>query len=189
MFASIMQLRIAKGRQDERCSHGRPDPDPDEMEALLRKLSTQKGEATNNSESLGQLINLLGSSGVTLERSAIIPFALRREREAALKRSLFSAMLSLFVGVTIWEAKEPCMPLVAALFTVVTISLASVLQFISMISNNKPAFEVVALLSLNWFILGTLSYLVFPRVARISVPPSITFAHHVIRLFGGSTPS
>ncbi|URE18980.1 2OG-Fe(II) oxygenase superfamily [Musa troglodytarum] len=55
-------------------------------------------------------------------------------------------------GMIIWEAEDPCVPLVAALFTVVGISLGSVLEFFSAI-RNRPASDAVALLSINWFIL------------------------------------
>ncbi|KAK6129826.1 hypothetical protein DH2020_036412 [Rehmannia glutinosa] len=44
-------------------------------------------------------------------------------RDVALSRTLFSAILSLAVGLVVWEADDPCMPLVVALFTVVTMSL------------------------------------------------------------------
>ncbi|PWA41733.1 hypothetical protein CTI12_AA551260 [Artemisia annua] len=90
-------------------------------------------------------------------------------REVAFSQSLFSAVLSLLVGMIIWEAQDPCMPLVTALFMVVGMSLRSVVQFFSTI-KNKPASDTVALLSLNWFILGTLTYPTLPRVARFTVP-------------------
>lgn len=89
-----------------------------------------------------------------------------RRRELALSRSLFSAILSLVVGMIVWEAEDPCLPLVIALFTVVAMSLTSVVQFFATI-NNKPASDAVALLSFNWFILGTLAYPTLPRVARV----------------------
>lgn len=89
-----------------------------------------------------------------------------QRRETALSRSLFSAVLSLVVGTTVWTADDPCVPLVVALFTVVAISLRSVFQFFSTI-NNHPAIEAVALLSFNWFILGTLSYPTLPKVAHM----------------------
>ena len=91
---------------------------------------------------------------------------LDHRRDVALSQSLFSAILSLVVGVTVWQAEGPCMPLVLALFTVVGMSLKSVVQFFSTI-KNKPACDAVALLSFNWFILGTLTYPTLPRVAPI----------------------
>ncbi|XP_019445106.1 PREDICTED: uncharacterized protein LOC109348940 isoform X1 [Lupinus angustifolius] len=91
---------------------------------------------------------------------------LDQRRDIALSQSLFSAIMSLIVGMTIWEAEDPCMPLVVALFAVVGMSLKSVVQFFSTI-KNKPASDAVALLSFNWFILGTLTYPSLPRVARI----------------------
>ncbi|KAJ0779701.1 hypothetical protein HanPI659440_Chr06g0229421 [Helianthus annuus] len=92
-----------------------------------------------------------------------------QRREVAVSQSLFSAMLSLLVGMVIWEAQDPCMPLVTALFMVVGMSLKSVVQLFSTI-KNKPASDAVALLSLNWFILGTLTYPTLPNVARLTAP-------------------
>ncbi|PRQ19252.1 hypothetical protein RchiOBHm_Chr7g0215151 [Rosa chinensis] len=89
-----------------------------------------------------------------------------QRRVIAMKQSLFSAVLSLLVGVIIWQAEDPCMPLVVALFTVVGMSLKSVVEFFSTI-KNRPASDAVALLSFNWFILGTLTYPTLPRVAHM----------------------
>ncbi|KAE9613221.1 hypothetical protein Lalb_Chr05g0215221 [Lupinus albus] len=94
---------------------------------------------------------------------------LDQRRDIAFSQSLFSAIMSLIVGVTIWEAEDPCMPLVVALFAVVGMSLKSVVQFFSTI-KNKPASDAVALLSFNWFILGTLTYPSLPRVAHMLAP-------------------
>lgn len=94
---------------------------------------------------------------------------LNQRRQVALSQSLFSAFLSLLVGMIIWQAKDPCMPLVLALFTVVGLSLHSVVQFFSTI-KNRPAADAVALLSVNWFILGTLSYPTLPKVAHMLFP-------------------
>lgn len=92
-----------------------------------------------------------------------------QKREFAISQSVFSSMLSLLVGMVIWEAQEPCMPLVTALFMVVGMSLKSVVQFFSTI-KNKPASDAVALLSLNWFILGALTYPTLPKFAHLSAP-------------------
>ncbi|KAL5708931.1 hypothetical protein ACHQM5_019674 [Ranunculus cassubicifolius] len=94
--------------------------------------------------------------------------ALFEHREEAISRSLFSAILSLVVGMTIWEADDPCMPLVVALLIVVSMSLRSVFQFFSTI-KNRPASDAVALLSFNWFVLGTLMYPMLPIIARVLV--------------------
>ncbi|KAA8521055.1 hypothetical protein F0562_011792 [Nyssa sinensis] len=100
--------------------------------------------------------------------------------------SLFSAVLSLLVGMIIWEAEDPCMPLVVALFTVVGISLKSVVRFFSTI-KNKPASDAVALLSFNWFILGTLTYPTLPRVARMLTPPAKRFLERSVFWLGISS--
>ncbi|KAI4327911.1 hypothetical protein L6164_020320 [Bauhinia variegata] len=94
---------------------------------------------------------------------------LDHRRDVALSQSLFSVVLSLVVGVIVWKAEDPCMPLVVALFIVVGMSLKSVVQFFSTI-KNKPASDAVSLLSLNWFLLGTLTYPTLPRVARMMAP-------------------
>ncbi|XP_010942993.1 uncharacterized protein [Elaeis guineensis] len=112
--------------------------------------------------------------------------SLERQRVVALYRSLFSAILSLLVGMIIWEAEDPCLPLVAALFTVVGMSLNSVVRFFSTI-KNKPASDAVALLSLNWFILGALTYPTLPSVARMLAPQAIKFADQVVSWLGYSS--
>lgn len=106
---------------------------------------------------------------------------LERQRFVALHRSLFSAILSLLVGMIIWEAEDPCLPLVAALFTVVGMSMNSVVQFFSTM-KNKPASDAVALLSLNWFMLGALTYPTLPRASHILAPPraTIRFADRIV---------
>ncbi|VFQ62481.1 unnamed protein product [Cuscuta campestris] len=93
----------------------------------------------------------------------------QRIRKAALMRSLFSAALSVVVGTTVWAAEDPCVPLVGALFAVAAMSLSSVVRFLLAIKNN-PASEAVALLSFNWFVLGTLSYPALPKVALFLSP-------------------
>lgn len=90
-------------------------------------------------------------------------------REVAVSQSLFSTILSVLVGMVVWEAGEPCMPLIAALFMVVGMSLKSVVGFFSTI-ENKPSSDAVALLSLNWFILGTLTYPTLPTLVRLLLP-------------------
>ncbi|URE18981.1 2OG-Fe(II) oxygenase superfamily [Musa troglodytarum] len=109
--------------------------------------------------------------------------ALRQQRVVVLSRSLFSAFLSLLVGMIIWEAEDPCVPLVAALFTVVGISLGSVLEFFSAI-RNRPASDAVALLSINWFILGTLSSRTLPVIAHMLAPSAIRIAVQLVGWLG-----
>ncbi|CAI9094940.1 OLC1v1030778C1 [Oldenlandia corymbosa var. corymbosa] len=116
------------------------------------------------------------------------PFSLdviEQWRGVALSRSFFSAILSLSVGIIAWKAKDPCMPLVAALFGVVIISLGSVLRFFSSV-QVKPGNETVALLSLNWFILGILTYPTLPRVADELAPLLHKAAEETVKWwFGG----
>ncbi|KAK1307129.1 hypothetical protein QJS10_CPA10g01266 [Acorus calamus] len=97
--------------------------------------------------------------------------ALVEHRVVALRQSLFSARLSLLVGMIVWEAENSCMPLIMALFIVVGMSLNGVIRFFSLI-KNKSASDAVSLLSFNWFILGTLTYPTLPTVAHLLAPPS-----------------
>lgn len=130
------------------------------------KTQGNKKERSTSMNTVGlvdPLTPLIFSSNVNLDA------ALDQRREVAFFQSLFSALLSLLVGLIIWEAKDPCMPLVLALFTVVGLSLRSVVQFFSTI-RNRPASDAVALLSFNWFILGTLSYPTLPKVAHMLSP-------------------
>ncbi|KAK4422436.1 hypothetical protein Salat_1825900 [Sesamum alatum] len=90
---------------------------------------------------------------------------LAEQRVVAISRSLFSAALSLVVGIVVWEAQDPCTPLVVALFSVVTLSLMSVVQLLPLV--ERPASEAVALLSFNWFLLGMLASPMLPRIGRI----------------------
>ncbi|CAI0375504.1 unnamed protein product [Linum tenue] len=91
---------------------------------------------------------------------------LMEQRDMAVSQSVLSAVLSLTVGMIVWEGKDTVMPLVVALYTVVGMSMRNVLKFFSTI-RNKPAYDAVALLSFNCFILGTLTYPTLPKVVRI----------------------
>lgn len=119
------------------------------------------------------------STPQTFSRNPIVETSLEQRRVVALYRSLFSSILSLLVAMIIWESEDPCMPLVAALFIVVGMSMGSVVQFFSTI-KNKPASDAVALLSINWFILGTLTSPSLPRVARMLAPHVVRLADPVI---------
>ncbi|KAJ1694285.1 hypothetical protein LUZ63_010983 [Rhynchospora breviuscula] len=102
----------------------------------------------------------------------------RGRRVEALYRSLFSSVLSLVVGMVVWEARNPCSPLVVALFTVVGMSLHSVVLFFSTI-KNKPASDAIALLCLNCFILGTLSSPTLPRLPYFLAQRAAELAHRI----------
>lgn len=110
---------------------------------------------------------------------------LDHRRDVALSQSLFSAILSVLVGTVIWKAEDPCMPLVVALFSVVGVSLKSVVQFFSTI-KNKPASDAVALLSFSWFILGTLTYPTLPKAVRMFGPAIFKISNQVVRSLGFS---
>ncbi|KAL5864203.1 hypothetical protein ACOSQ3_001717 [Xanthoceras sorbifolium] len=163
---------------------------------IFQDLMIQKGTWEGESKSDTELLNFLktGFASGTIHHIApdIVPRnvetngVLDQRRGVAFSQSLFSALLSLLVGMIIWEAEDPCMPLVVALFTVVGMSLKSVVQFFSTI-RNKPASDAVALLSFNWFILGTLTYPTLPRVARMLSPLALRFVDQTMSWIGFSS--
>ncbi|KAK4364808.1 hypothetical protein RND71_016166 [Anisodus tanguticus] len=108
---------------------------------------------------------------------------LHQRRDLAVSQTLFSAILSLLVGMIVWKAEDACMPLVLALFTVVGMSLWSVVQFFSTI-KNRPASDAVALLSFNWFLLGTLTYPTLPRITPVFAPVLCTLSDRTVELLG-----
>lgn len=156
---------------------------------ILPELMMHQNTWGDKSKTTSELLKLLkpesGPSGPihlvgrNLETSEVFD----QRRGTAVTQSLFSALLSILVGMIIWEAEDPCMPLVVALFTVVGMSLKSVVQFFSTI-KNKPASDAVALLSLNWFILGTLTYPTLPIVTRILVPVALRIVERGVRFIG-----
>ncbi|XP_062231797.1 uncharacterized protein LOC133929159 isoform X2 [Phragmites australis] len=76
----------------------------------------------------------------------------------ARRRSLFSLGMSLAVGAAVWSADAPCLPLLAGLFAVVGVSMRSVSRSCAALRRSGPAVgDAVALLSLNWFLLGVLT--------------------------------
>ncbi|PIA31171.1 hypothetical protein AQUCO_05200046v1 [Aquilegia coerulea] len=113
----------------------------------------------------------------------VVDEAFNQHRKLAFSQSIFSAVLSLFVGMVIWKAKDPCMPLVMALFIVVGISFNSVIQFFSSV-RNKLASDAVALLSFNSFILGMLTYPTLPLVTNVLVPLVLSLADGMLSRLG-----
>ncbi|CAN1804994.1 hypothetical protein LINPERHAP1_LOCUS24102 [Linum perenne] len=124
------------------------------------KLTQGEQQAKLKSESLSSSANRSTSHCSNMDE-------VLEQRDVAFWQSVLSAMLSLTVGMIIYEAKDAnCMPLVVALYTVVGMSMKNVVKFFSTI-DNKPASDAVALLSFNCFILGTLTYPTLPKVVRI----------------------
>lgn len=108
---------------------------------------------------------------------------LHQRRDLAVSQTIFSAILSLLVGTIIWKAEDSCMPLVLALFAVVGMSMWSVVQFLSSI-KNRPTSDAVALLSFNWFLLGTLTYPTLPRITPVFAPVLWTLSDRTMELLG-----
>lgn len=120
----------------------------------------------------------------SINKRAVVNHTLRYEGwEAAILSSIFSVFLTLLVGTISWQAQDPCVPLVVAVFMVVCMSLKTVAQFLLSIYKG-PGFDAVALLSFNWFILGTLAYPVLPKIAAIVAPFGAKFGHWVLRVIG-----
>lgn len=156
--------------------------------AFFRELLMHQDSWEGDGKSIDSLLNVLSSTSPDCFISPDMEMnrALAQQREVALKRSLFSLVLSFMVGMTIWEAGDLCVPLVMALFAVVGMSLVSGVQLFSTI-KNKPASDAVALLSLNWFILGVLSYPTLPRFTRILVTTIVSMLDRTIRWLGASS--
>ncbi|KAK9218615.1 hypothetical protein WN943_007252 [Citrus x changshan-huyou] len=152
---------------------------------ILRDMMKHKDTCENENKSNAELLTHLGTGLApgTIPRNLDMNEVYNQRKAVAISQSLFSAVLSLLVGMTIWEAQDPCMPLVVALFTVVGMSLRSVIQLFSTI-KNKPASDAVALLSFNWFILGTLTYPTLPKVARVLAPWALRFICRTMNWFG-----
>ncbi|XP_040376147.1 uncharacterized protein LOC102718984 [Oryza brachyantha] len=127
------------------------------------------------------------SGGVAPEE----PYTLqmRRGKAVARRRSLFSLGMSAAVGAVVWTADAPCLPLLAGLFAMVGMSMCSVARFsrsaAALRRGGRPApDDAVALLSLNWFLLGVLTspmlpgaaHAVFPRAARLVGPAVAWFS-------------
>ncbi|XP_075641103.1 uncharacterized protein LOC142612824 isoform X2 [Castanea sativa] len=158
---------------------------------FLQDLTMPKDAWGDESKRKTDIINLLKTRSKFSEiiaRHSDANEVLDQCREVALSQSLFSAVLSLLVGMIVWEAEDPCMPLVVALFTVVGMSLKSVVQFFFTI-KNKPASDAVALLSFNLFILGMLTYPALPRVATLLAPLALRFVDQTVSWFWSLIPT
>ncbi|KAG8053863.1 hypothetical protein GUJ93_ZPchr0001g32129 [Zizania palustris] len=94
----------------------------------------------------------------------------RREKTLARRRSLFSLGMSLAVGAVAWTADAPCLPLLAGLFAMVTMSMCSVARFLCAALRSRPASDAIALLSLNCFLLGVLTSPMLPAAVRLVGP-------------------
>lgn len=158
---------------------------------FLQDLTMPKDTWGDESKRKTDIINFLktrSKSSEIIARHSDTNEVLDQRREVALSQSLFSAVLSLLVGMIVWEAGDPCMPLLVALFTVVGMSLKSVVQFFFTI-KNKPASDAVALLSFNLFILGMLTYPALPRVATLLAPLALRFVDQTVSWFWSRIPT
>ncbi|KAH7422496.1 hypothetical protein KP509_12G011100 [Ceratopteris richardii] len=121
---------------------------------------------------------------VSVNGSTYITDGLKHETwEVAISSSIFSIFLTIVVGTIVWQSQDPCIPLVMAVFMVVCMSLKTVAQFLLSI-HKGPGFDAVALLSFNWFILGTLVHPVLPMIAQFLVPVMAKFGQWLLRVMG-----
>lgn len=144
----------------------------EELDPFLESRMTSSGDFSFPSDSFA-------------EKQKAKPEIIYEWKGVALVQSTFSAFLSLLVGMIAWEAQDPCIPLVIALFIVVGISLKSVVQYFSRI-QNRPGSDAIALLSFNWFILGTLASPTLPNIARSLIPLVSGIGCRLARWFGFS---
>jgi len=112
-----------------------------------------------------------------------VPLFAESEKGAAFVSSIFSAFLSTLVAMVACEAKEACTPLVVALFTVVGVSLANVVRFFSKLQSHQ-GFIAVALLSLNWFVLGTLAHPALPYLGQMGSGVVYVLGGRLFRFLG-----
>ncbi|XP_057479506.1 uncharacterized protein LOC130766823 isoform X2 [Actinidia eriantha] len=165
-----------------------------ESSIILQDLLMQKDVWADESISKTELLDFMraafegmGASHAVgpgvISRNLDVDEVLKLQREVAVLQSLFSAVLSFVVGMVIWEAEDPCTPLVVALFIVVAVSLKSVVQFFSTI-KNKPASNAVALLSFNCCIRGAVSYPTLPRIAHMLTPMALSFSKWTVSWIG-----
>jgi len=111
------------------------------------------------------------------------PLIVDADQGVAFISSVFSALLSTLVAMIAWEAKDPCTPLVVALFTVVGMSLANVVRFFNKIQSHQGLLAV-ALLSLNWFMLGTLAHPALPYLGHMWTSVLWIIGHRFVRIIG-----
>lgn len=90
----------------------------------------------------------------------------RQAKAVARRRSLFSLAMSLAVGGVAWSADAPCLPLLAGLFAVVRVSMRIVSWWCAALRRGGLTANAMALLSLNWFLLGVLTSPMLPGIAH-----------------------
>lgn len=112
----------------------------------------------------------------------------RQGKAVARRRSLFSLGMSLAVGAIVWSSDAPCLPLLTGLFAVVGMSMCSVARFFRSALRSRPASDAVALLSLNWFLLGVLTSPMLPGLARAVLPRAARLVGPALAWFAAAAP-
>ncbi|MCD7469408.1 hypothetical protein HAX54_008453 [Datura stramonium] len=186
-------LSDQKGHFDSQVTQGYSDAIPFWRSSGTQSVAIdQEGMQEDNSKSGSTNHDFMGARSCKDVKQQYAPTTsedldtsdvLHQRRDLAVSQTLFSAILSLIVGTIAWKAEDACMPLVLALFAVVGMSLWSVVQFFSTI-KNRPASDAVALLSFNWFLLGTLTYPTLPRITPVFAPVLGTLSDRAVELLG-----
>ncbi|KAI5022086.1 hypothetical protein ZWY2020_058816 [Hordeum vulgare] len=103
--------------------------------------------------------------------------------------------MSLAVGGIAWSVDKPCL-LLAGLVAVVAMSTCSMSRLLRVPADRRglppasAAFDdAVALLSLNRFLLGVLTYPMLPGVARAVVPRAARLAGYAIAWVAAALPA
>uniref|UniRef100_A0A0E0JSY5 Uncharacterized protein n=1 Tax=Oryza punctata TaxID=4537 RepID=A0A0E0JSY5_ORYPU len=140
------------------------------MEEILDEMEEEHDDAFARITLLETQEEECGGGGVaaevTTEEEESVQ--MRRGKAVARRRSLISLGMSAAVGAVVWAADAPCLPLLAGLFATVGVSMCSVARFFFLresaaLRGGRPASsDAVALLSLNWFLLGVLTSPMLP---------------------------
>ncbi|KAK3166568.1 hypothetical protein QOZ80_1AG0047450 [Eleusine coracana subsp. coracana] len=133
----------------------------DGKKQLKRSRAQEEEEDGREEDEALTKLNFLTTTPAEAEAEAASPSIM--SEAVARRRSLFSLGMSLAVGAVAWSADAPCLPLLAGLFAVVGVSMRSC-------GALRRGGDAVALLSLNWFLLGVLTSPMLPGVARAVVP-------------------
>ncbi len=91
--------------------------------------------------------------------------------------------MSSYSIVWLFPAQDPCAPLRNALLMVVALSLANVVKFFTKVESRQGIYAV-ALISLNFFMLGTLAYPSLPYVGRFASVVLWSIGGRTLKLFG-----
>ncbi|CAO1941027.1 unnamed protein product [Urochloa humidicola] len=167
-----MRLNEHKGKSmwdSAPARHGNKAPESDTKQGKTPWVASVRSERGEEESVAGAAAQDDDDAGLKLKpadpASVLSSLTTTTEEESkavARRRSVFSVGMSVAVGGVAWWADAACLPLLAGLFAVVGVSMRSV--------SRCRAADAVALLSLNWFLLGLLTSPMLPAVAHAIVP-------------------